>query len=254
MTDYLLVHGAAQGSWSWGQVWGYLTAPVTHPPRLYSPRPANRVYPLDLPGHGADANGDTGAVRLEECVHAITRTVEREALSDLVLVAHGFSASMVIQAAEQLPHPPKRIVLIAGIIPPFGRTMASVIPEPAKLGFRTRMALARLTGRDLKLPKATINNLLCNGMDPMEVVHVVGRFGAIPTRVLTTKVSLNQPERPYPVTYVVLTDDKFLPPGLQRQMAQRIPGNEVEVAEVDSCHQVVLYRPREIADLLLSYS
>ncbi len=254
MTDYLLVHGAGQGSWSWGQVWGYLTAPVTHPPRLYSPRPANRVYPMDLPGHGADAGGDTGDVRLEECVHAITRTVEREELTELVLVAHGFSASMVIQAAEQLPQPPKRVALIAGIIPPFGRTMASVIPEPVKSGLRVKMLMSRLTGRDLKLSKSMINNLLCNGMDPMEVVHVVGRFGALPTRVLNTKVSLSQPERPYPLTYVVLTGDKFLPPSVQRQMAQRVPGDNAEVSEVDSCHQVVLYRPREIADLLLNYA
>ena len=34
MTDYLLVHGAGQGAWSWGSVWGYLTAPEDHPPTL----------------------------------------------------------------------------------------------------------------------------------------------------------------------------------------------------------------------------
>ena len=254
MTDYLLVHGAGQGAWSWGQVWGYLTAPVTHPPRLYSPRPANRVYPLDLPGHGADAGGDTGAVRLEECVHSITRAVEREGLSDLVIAAHGFSACMVLQAAEQLAQAPKRVVLIAGVIPPYGGKMGSVVPQPAKSGLRARMLLSRLAGRDAKLSKSMIKNLLCNGMEPREVVHVVGRFGALPTRVLTTKVALNQPERPYPVTYVVLTGDRFLPAGLQRQMAQRVPGGDVETAEVDSCHQAALYRPREVADLLLSYS
>ena len=50
MTDYLLVHGAGQGAWSWGSVWGYLTAPEEHPPTLHKPRRANRVHPLDLPG------------------------------------------------------------------------------------------------------------------------------------------------------------------------------------------------------------
>ena len=85
MTDFLLVHGAGQGAWSWGQVWGYLTAPEEHPPRLHAPKRANKVYPMDLPGHGADADGDTGEVRLEECIHSITRAVEREGLKDLVL-------------------------------------------------------------------------------------------------------------------------------------------------------------------------
>ena len=67
MTDYLLVHGAVQGAWSWGQVWGYLTAPVEHPPRLYASRAADRVYPLDLPGHGADADGDKIPDQKEGC-------------------------------------------------------------------------------------------------------------------------------------------------------------------------------------------
>ena len=66
MTDYLLVHGAGQGAWVWGRVWGLLTAPEEHPPKLHRARKANRVFPLDLPGHGPDAEGDTAAVRLEE--------------------------------------------------------------------------------------------------------------------------------------------------------------------------------------------
>ena len=254
MTDYLLVHGAGQGAWSWGQVWGYLTAPVVHPPRLYVPRLANRVYPLDLPGHGADAGGDTSEVRLEECVHAIIRTVEREDLKNLVLVGHGFAASLVLQAAGQLPQPPKRIILVAGMVPLYQRTMVSVLPQAARMWFRFLSALSKLSGRELKLPRSVINNFLCNGMDPMEIVHVVGRFGAMPTRVLTTRVSLDQTEHSGPVTYVVLTQDKMLPPDLQRRMAQRLTGVEVEITQVESCHQVTLYKPRELADILLSYA
>ena len=136
MTDYLLVHGAGQGAWSWGPVWGYLTAPTEHPPRLYTPRPANRVHTLDLPGHGADADGDTGDVRLEECVHAITRAVEREELGDLVLVGHGFAGGLVLQAAGQLAQPAKRIVLVAGMVPNYQRNMLSVLPKRTKASFR----------------------------------------------------------------------------------------------------------------------
>ena len=54
MTDYLLVHAAGQGAWSWGRVWGEMTSPVEHPPRLYAYRAVGKVFPLDLPGHGLD--------------------------------------------------------------------------------------------------------------------------------------------------------------------------------------------------------
>ena len=252
MTDFLLVHGAGQGAWIWGQVWGYLTAPVEHPPRLYSTRLENRVFPLDLPGHGADANGDTTDVRLEECVHAITRAVERHELQNLVLVGHGFAASLVLQAAGQLPQPPKRIVLVAGMVPLYQRNMLSVLPPKARVSFRLLAILSAVSGKGLRLPRSVIYNYLCNGMDPMEVVHSLGRFGPVPTRVLTTKVALDQPEPTSPVTYVVLTQDRILPPESQHRMAQRVSG--VDVVELDSCHQVMLQRPRELADILLEYA
>ncbi|MCH8279181.1 MAG: alpha/beta hydrolase [Chloroflexi bacterium] len=252
MTDYLLVHGAGQGAWSWGSVWGYLTAPTEHPPRLYTPRRANRVLTLDLPGHGADADGDTGDVRLEECVHAITRAVEREELKDLVLVGHGFAGGLVLQAAGQLPQPPKRIVLVAGMVPHSQRTMLSVLPKRTKASFRLLSTLSKLTGGDLRLPRPVIYSYLCNGMDPMEVVRVLGFFGPIPTRVLNTRLTLDPPEPASPVTYIVLTQDRIIPAELQKRMAQRVPG--VELVEVDSCHQVMQYRPKELAEILLAYA
>ena len=252
MTDYLLVHGAGQGAWAWGRVWGYLTAPVEHPPRLYRTRIANRVYPLDLPGHGADTEGDTGDVRFEECVQAVCRAVERQGLKDVVVVAHGFSACVALQASSQLPEPPKRIVLLAGVVPPPQRPLVSVLPSRARLGFKALSAANGLVGKGVKLPKAVIYNRLCNGMDPMEVVHSLGHFGPLPTKVLTAKVSLEQAEPPGPVTYVVLSRDRILPPDLQYRMAQRVPG--AEVVNLDSCHQAMLSHPRELADLLMSYA
>ena len=252
MTDYLLVHGAGQGAWSWGSVWGHLTAPVEHPPRLHVPRRANRVYPLDLPGHGTDADGDTAEVRLDECVHAITRAVEREDLKDLVLVGHGFAGGLILQAASQLAQPPKRLVLIAGIVPVSRRSMLSALPRSVRGGFRLMAVLSRLSRREFRMPPSIIPRVLCNGMEPMEVVQTLGFFGALPTRVLTARLSLDDGPPPCPVTYVVLTKDKLVPPDSQERMAQRIP--DVDVIPVDSCHQVTLYKPKELAEILLAYA
>jgi pimeloyl-ACP methyl ester carboxylesterase len=229
-----------------------MTAPVEHPPRLYAPRRANRVYPLDLPGHGADADRDTAEVRLEECVHAITRSVEREGLKNVVLVGHGFSGPLVLQAAGQLPQPPKRVVLVAGVVPFGQRTMLSALPQRTQAGFRLLATLSTLFRQRLRLPRSLISDRLCNGMDPMEVIQVLGLFGPLPTRVLKTRIPLEEWSLPCPVTYVVLTQDRIMPPELQERMAIRVPG--VEIASLVSCHQVMLYRPKELADLLLRYS
>ena len=229
-----------------------MTAPVDHPPRLAARRPANRVCTLDLPGHGADAGGDTAQVRMEECVHAIARTVEREGLRDLVMVGHGFAGSLIIQAVSQLPEPPKRLVLVAGIVPANQKHMLGALPRRTRVVFSLLDVLSKLSRQDLKFPKSVVASALCNGMGPMEVVEVLGFFGSLPTRVLKTKVSLEDQALPCPVTYVELTRDRVLPSNAQQRMAQRIPG--AEIVQLDSCHQAMLQNPKEMADMLLTFA
>ena len=252
MTDYLLVHGAGQGAWSWGPVWGYLTAPEEHPPTLYKRRRANRVHPLDLPGHGADADGDTAAVRLEECVQAITRAVDREQLKDLVLVGHGFSGSLVVQAASEMTVPPKRVVLVAGIIPAPQRPLLSACPARTRTAFKLLSMLSSLSRQELKLPSQAIYGYLCNGMDTMEVVQLMGFLGPLPTRVLKSRLPMENSELPCPVTYIVLTQDKIISPDAQSRIAERFEG--VETVEIESCHQVMAQHPQELAEVLLRYA
>ena len=252
MTDYLLVHGAGQGAWSWGPVWGHLTAPEDHPPTLHKPRRANRVHPLDLPGHGADAGGDTAAVRLEECVQAITRAVEREDLKDLVLVGHGFAGSLVVQAASEMAVPPKRVVLVAGIVPAPQRPLISACSSRTRTAFRIVSMLSSMSRQDVRMPSYVINEYLCNGIDSMEVVQMMGFFGPMPTRVMKSRLPMENIELPCPVTYVVLTQDKVIASDLQARIAKRFNG--VETVEIDACHQVMAQRPKELAEVLLRYS
>jgi pimeloyl-ACP methyl ester carboxylesterase len=144
------------------------------------------------------------------------------------------------------------VVLVAGIVPGEQQNMLAVFPPRSRMAFRALDALSKLSRQDFKLPRPAITSYLCNGIDPMEVVHVVGLFGPMPSRVMKTRMSLAESNSRCPVTYVVLTRDRLLPLAVQQRMAQRVP--DVETIELDSCHQVMLYRPRELADILLRYA
>jgi pimeloyl-ACP methyl ester carboxylesterase len=219
---------------------------------LYKRRRANRVHPLDLPGHGADAGGDTAAVRFEECVQAINRAVEREQLKDLVLVGHGFSASLVVQAASEMEVPPKRVVLVAGIVPAPQRPLLSACPAKTRTAFRVMSLLSSFSRQELKLPSPAINSFLCNGMDSMEIVQLLGFFGPLPTRVMKSRLPMETSELPCPVTYIMLTQDKMFPPDAQARVAARFEG--AETVEIESCHQVMAQHPEELAEVLLRYA
>ena len=251
MTDYLLVHGPGQGSWAWGKVWGLMTAPEEHPPRLHKPRRANLVRTIDLPGHGADVAGDTAAIRLEECVEAITHTVEREHLRDVVLVGHGFSAGIVLQAAAGLPSPPKRICLVGGMVPEGSRPLISGCAGSIGRGFKLLALLSALSGKELRFPYPFISRYLCNTMDTMEIVQLLGFFGPLPTRLLRTGLSLDD-DFAAPVSSIVLTQDRLIQPQVQRRTAERL--NSDEVVEIDACHMGVWQCPQQVADALLRYA
>ena len=102
------------------------------------------------------------------------------------------------------------------------------------------------------MPRPVIDGYLCNGMAPGEVVQMVGYFSPLPTKVLKSRLPIDDTTLPCPVTYIVLTEDKLIPPDAQRRIAERF--DEVETVEIESCHQVMAQHPKELADILLRYA
>ena len=252
MTDFLLVHGPGQGSWVWGKVWGRMTAPVEHPPTLHKPRRANRVHPVDLPGHGPDVAGDTAAVRLEECVEVIARAIEEEQLRDVVLVGHGISCGIVLEAAAQLATPPKRVALVGAAVPEGGRPLIGGCASGVRSGYRLFSMLSALARKEFRIPRPAIQRYLCNTMDAMEIVQILGFFGPLPTRLLGSRLSAEAAEPPSPVSCIVLTEDKLVSPDAQRRTAERL--NSEEVVEIEACHMGLWQKPAAVAEALLRYA
>jgi pimeloyl-ACP methyl ester carboxylesterase len=252
MTDFLIVHDVGQGAWFWNKVWGSVTAPAEHPPRLYTPHYSSQFFILNLPGHGDDEEGDTADVRLDECVQAIARAVERRGMKDLVLVGHGVGGMIATQAASLLPEPPRRLALIAGVVPERNRTPLSRLPTTVRKSFSPGFGWNSMLGRDVRLPPAVIAKYLCNGLEPREINRCLGYFGPLPGRLMKTRVDLPLSDLPCPVSYVILDRDRLLSPSLQVAMARLIP--DVDIQHLDSCHQAPLHKPRKTAELLLSLS
>ena len=252
MTDYLLVHGAGQGSWSWGRVWGYLTAPSEHPPRLNSNPKINKVITIDLPAHGADGGKDTSVVLPEECINAIVNSVESEHMSDVVLVAHGSSAPLVLKASLELPRPPKRVILVSGVIPSRGRSMISVLPFHLRFAFTLYHLITSFIGKDMYLPKSLIYRYMCNGVDPKEIIQTIGFYGALPTRILKTSFAFDEDHFTFPVTYIVLNEDNIFSSSEQIKMAGRIP--DVDLVALKGCHQSIIHQAATVAQAMATYA
>jgi len=114
----------------------------------------------------------------------------------------------------------------------------------------------RLNGRpkaQIKLPKTVVDNIYCNGMDSGDVTQIVGRFVPFSPQMFKTKLHLSALTTNCPITYVPLWRDKLFPPALQHHMASRFPGVDM-ARELDSSHEVLIERPRQVAEILLNYA
>ena len=252
MTDILVVPDLGQSAKIWGQVWGHLTAPVQHPPQL---RVATGVGKVSIFAPSSGSNGGTPRPKvqtLDSLAQDVADTVVNDGLRNLVVVAHGASAALLLHSVPKLSAPPKRVVMFGGIVPWEGESILGSLPMTANPVFKGLALVHRLTKRELRPPKPYIFRYLCNGMDPMEVFRHVHMFGPLPMKALRGRASLRGFTQATPVTYVVLERDLSLPPRFQRDMAQRLPNTEV--LSLNTSHQAMLESPQDVADVILRYS
>ena len=251
--DVVLVHDIGHGAWCWGRVWGHLTAPVENPPRLYNGGKIGKVVTVDLPREITQPGDDPIEPSLDDFVDAVTSAVQAGGLRDVLLVGHGASAPVVLHAAARLEQPPSRVVLLAGLLPSEGKSVLDSLPRLHRMGLNASARMSRFAHKDFRLPKTIIDHVYCRGMDPFDVIQFVGWFTPLPMQFFRSRVYLNDIARPCPVTYVPLWRDALVPMSLQQRMASRLDGIEMGT-ELDSCHEVMLERPRELADVLLGYA
>ena len=253
MVDFLLVHDVGHGAWSWGRVWGHLTAPEEIPPNLSAKHNIGKIVSIDLPGHGSRSEEDTSSLTYGDFAEVIVREVEDNRLRDVILVGHGMSAPILLQAAAKLEHPPKRIVLFAGVLPYDGRTPLEMLPFTTGLIFKLMTSINRVKGGKTKIPKFLIEHYYSNDLDSFESVQIIGRFTPVPVQLLNTNVDLGKSIGDLRVTYVPLWRDRLVPLDRQRWMAEMLIGVDI-VEELDSCHEVMNETPHMAAKILARYA
>ena len=250
MTDFLLVAGGGLGSWSWGRTWGFLKAPVDHPPRLYDRPPIGKVLSINTSGN--TGNFVDSKITPEKAVEKIKTLIGDQDLNSPILVGHDIAAPLVFMTAAALDPPPQRIIMVGGWIPDDRKSPLSVLPLALRAAFTMMTPLHAIQGRAFRIQKHVVRNYFCGGMSEEDVIKSVGYFQPIPVRLLRRGISIREMIAPCPITYIVLNKDKITPPEIQIRMAERL--GPLELIEMDACHAVMLHKPEELANMLHRYA
>ncbi|MEV0529632.1 alpha/beta hydrolase [Streptomyces sp. NPDC050439] len=221
MSTFVLIHGAGDVGWSWHLVEAELRA-----------RGHDVVAP-DLPG-------DDDALTLDDYADAVVAAVGDR--RDLVVVGHSYGAftAPLIAARRQVD----ALILVAGMVPAPGET-------PDEWWSNTGYAEAARR-------QATRDGGLTGNDDPyVSFYHDVprtlaeeamGKERAHPSSAASAQPWPLDAWPTVPTRFVVCTEDRFLPPELQRRLArERL---DVTPDEIEASHCVALGRPGELADVL----
>ena len=249
MNDFLLVSGMGLGRWAWSDVWGQLTSPIENPPKLSRKLPVGKVLPINIDGLMKDYVDPL--ISHDKAVSNIETIINDQQLRNLIMVGVDIAAPIVLNVASRMESPPRAVILIAGVMPLPGSSFKGSL----SFAFRSQYFLTSMfsLGRSFQLPKYMIRNLWCNSMDFEEVVKVLGFFRSFPGGLFSKPTVLPDPS--YPITYIVLNQDRLITPKIQRKMALDLALDlpEVKVEEIDSCHAVMVEKSVLLSNKLLEY-
>lgn len=242
----VLVHGGAHGAWCWEPLTPLLESDslaVDLPPKTIRGTPVS----VDLP--------ELHTLTVGDFADSVLRDADAAGFDTFVLAGHSMGGLTISEVARRAPDRVRHLVYVSCMVPPEGASAVEALPED--LRDMTRQALdAAKRGGDNPiggLDEQTTRTMFCNDMDDDQTRFVIEHAGTEVTGVLTEPTSRAGIPVDVPKTFVKLLRDQSLAPDHQDTLVRNLrdsPGGDVDVVTIDAGHDVMISRPKELADVL----
>ena len=234
--NFVLVHGAWHGGWSWQPIADRLRAA------------GHRVVAPTCPGLGI--NDDPRDVTLADCVDSVVSLIERSGYRDITLVGHSWGGYVIADAAPRVAARLKRLVFWSAFVPDAGHPLIDELPPDYRALFAQLAAAS--PDNTVAMPLQVFQGGFLNDANPAvaEVVHSTLR--PQPYRTFTDPPASGEAYRDLgvPLDYVLSADDVALPPG--EYGWDRFPGRiKAAPVTVPGSHESQFTRPAELAEALM---
>ena len=237
MARFVLVHGAFGGAWCWQPVVAALEAA------------GHTVDALDLPG-GGDDRTPVEEITLEACADRVRETLDSRP-EDAVLVAHSMGGVVATQTAGSGADGISRLIFVAAFMPANGQSLLDLtrLPEGADDLIQANIVVEGDPPVASLVDEAAVAAIYNRCTDEQ-------RAWALPQRrpqavaAFATPVSVDEGAlAAIPRSYVLTTQDRSIPPALQRRMIREHPCERV--IELDTDHAPYLSATDELVAALL---
>jgi pimeloyl-ACP methyl ester carboxylesterase len=229
VSTFVLVHGAWHGGWCWERV----------APRLRDA--GHAVHAPTLLGLGCRSDELGAGVSLADHVADVVAELDR--IQDdrgVVLVGHSYAGLVVRQAADQRPDRVRRIVLVDGWIAPAGAGIFDLAPS----WFVDALTdLAERDGDGWLLP--ALPAPMFGVTDEADAAWLEPQLTAHPLRTFRDAAVLDGAVDAIPGAAIVCRPGAGVP---FDEMARAVG---YELVDIESGHDAMVTRPRELAEVLV---
>jgi pimeloyl-ACP methyl ester carboxylesterase len=232
---FVLVHSAWLGGWAWEPVSSVLSAE------------GRTVFAPDLPGHGEDPTPPSQVTMAGyvERVTGILDSLEEPA----VLVGHSLGGIVISQAAEERPEKVAALVYLCAFLLPDGASFLSAIEGVEGSTVLDNLVMAE-DGHSVTIREEVMHEAFAHDV-PLEAFEAVRHLIVPqPTGPLAAPLSVSEARwGSVPRYYIECTEDRAIPPGVQRAMYTGIPVETV--FQLATSHAPNFAAPTELAGYLM---
>ncbi len=236
MSDFVLVHGAWAGGWSWEKVVPLLG------------QKGHQVKAPDLPGHGMDKTPLSG-VNLQAYTEKICQVLD-EFDDQVILVGHSMGGIVISQAAEERPQKVKKLVYLAAYLLQNGETIMQVFEED-----KGSLLGANLTMPDDKsyvtLNEEGIKEVVYPDASDEDKAQIMERIVSQASMPFATPINITEENYgSISRVYIECLNDLVITPTAQKDMYTKMPCERV--LSLNASHTPNYGAPEKLVEQLLN--
>ncbi|RDH76219.1 alpha/beta fold hydrolase [Mycolicibacterium moriokaense] len=204
------------------------------------------VLAIDLPGRRGKP-GDLRTATIASWVDSAVSDIESAGVDEVVVVGHSMAGLTVPGIVTKLGSSRVReMVFAAAFVPPDGFAVVDTLP--GVLGAYARHYIAK--GGVATLPNPLAEFAFCNGMTLRQRRFNRARFHAEGPAVVVEKVDRSGMPDDVARTWILTLRDRALSLASQRRSIAALGGVHT-VLPIDTCHNLMVSRPRLLAEMLV---
>lgn len=235
MSTFVLVHGSWHGAWCWEEI----------TPRLE--KAGHRVIVLDLPGHGKD-HTSVSEINLKSYTDRLSTVLENES-EKVILVGHSMAGLVISQTAEYLPDKIEKLVYLCAYLPENGQNLFQIAQNEKKEKDSPTIVIINEDQTLMHLKDELIKDSFYGDCAEEDVIKAKEKLCIEPLAPFFDLVHLtNTRFGMIPRYYIETLRDKAISIGLQRDMVNTSPCNQV--ITMDSDHSPFFSHPEELSSHL----